>query len=123
MFVKIEELIYFVCELSRRVYQQVLLISLCEGQVNGVALFSKLVVALCPPACHNGSRSSGKIEFPPCFEPRAQAFCGVCELVPLSHAAQHRMQLTVGSRRVFGQFPGFGFCPSRRGIGPPPHRS
>jgi hypothetical protein len=40
----------------------------------------------------------------PGFEPRGPAFFGIWSLVPLSHAAQHSVHPTGGSRRVFKQF-------------------
>jgi hypothetical protein len=41
---------------------------------------------------------------PSCFEPRTQAFFGICRRAPLSHAAQQCVHLTSGSLRVLQAF-------------------
>jgi len=76
----------------------------CIVAILALAIFSKMVVVFCLPSCHNVKGVRARLNSLPCFEPRAPAFFGNWNLVPLSHAAQHGVHPTGGTRRVFRQF-------------------
>jgi len=67
-------------------YQQVSLVGECDCRVDCVGLSSEMVVAACPPSCHNISRCFCGAALPVVFRAAHSGIFGICELVPLIHA-------------------------------------
>jgi len=80
------ELIRFVLELGSCADLAGLLVREPHRQGTCIRHLSKLIVAVCPPACHNVRRSSCHVELPARFRAAYPNVFGVCKLLPLIHA-------------------------------------
>jgi len=73
-------------------------------EILALAVFSKMVVVFCPPACHNGRRSPDKIELPAVFRAARPSLLRRLAAGSVKPCAQHGVHPTGGSRRVFKHF-------------------